>query len=258
MRKIYRGFTKNGLIPSSNPNPEVTPTLSNTYEALYEAHALKNPISNNVGGGDYETIGIAELDILRYYGLGRDSSLFDFGCGTGRLGKHAINYLNPNKYFGTDISQQMLRDFRLLVKSDKPFFIAHQKSEEFPLIAEKIDFFAAFSVFTHMESEDSYRYLRSLKSITHPSTTLVISLIDYNSTLGQEIFLEQSSISHESRWAGVRSFCTSRDSFEIVAGHAGWVIHDWVHGDSKDKLPKTSAANEYWEFGQSVVQLKAR
>lgn len=257
MAHIFRKFQKSRVKTSMTSSPDVSPAQVQTYEALYEAHALKNPISNSVGGGDYETIGIAELDILRHYGLKNNSSLFDFGCGTGRLGKHAIEFLNPNMYFGTDISEQMLRDFKVLVQSEKPFFLEHQKTEVFPDLPKKIDFFAAFSVFTHMEAEDSYRYLRNLKSITHSKSILVISVIDYNSTLGEQIFLEQSSVSHDSRWTGVRSFCTSRESFEVVAQLAGWKIHDWVHGDFKDRLPKTARPNEFWEFGQSVVMLKS-
>jgi hypothetical protein len=106
-----------------------------------------------------------------------------------------------------------------------------------------------------MEMEDTYRYLCNLKAITSLNSIAVISLIDYDSKLGKKIFLEQSSLPHDPRWQGVRSFCTSRESFEIVAGLSGWQIQEWIHGDEKRGIPKLNSSSEFWEFGQSVVSL---
>lgn len=226
-----------------------------TYEELYEAHAQSNPISLSVGGGDYEIIGRAELEILQYFGLKAESTLFDFGCGTGRLGRHAIEFLNQGNYYGSDISETMLREFRNMVETDSSFTLFHQRDDFFPALSGNIDFFAAFSVFTHMEMEDTYRYLCNLKAITNLNSIAVISLIDYDSKLGHQIFLEQASLPHDPRWNGVRSFCTSRESFEIVARLSGWRIENWIHGDDKKGIPKLNSSSEFWEFGQSVVVL---
>jgi SAM-dependent methyltransferase len=260
MSKIRNWFSKNEILLSEGEQDFNLGVSQNadlgTYEALYEAHAINNPMALSVGGGDYETIGRAELDILRNFGLKSNSTFFDFGCGTGRLGKHAIEFLDPGKYFGSDISESMLKDFKISVLTEKSFSLFHQRDDSFPSMQVPIDVFAAFSVFTHMEMEDTYRYLCSLKKITNMNSIAVISLIDYGSKLGNQIFIEQASLPHDPRWMGVRSFCTSRDSFEVVAELSGWRIQDWVHGDNKSGLPKYAVPGQFWEFGQSVVVLK--
>jgi len=243
---------------TSKESLHIDPEIMPTYEALYEAHAINNPLAISVGGGDYDTIGFAELDILRYYGLKENSVLFDFGCGTGRLGKHAIEFLDSNSYFGSDISTTMLADFKVMVDSKKQYSLFHQRSEDFPTISRKLDYFAAFSVFTHMENEDSFRYLKSLKSITSRDSVVILSLIDQDSKLGRRIFLEQSSISHDARWTGVRSFCTSRESFQVIAELSGWKIDEWIHGDNDSYFRKSQNQNQFWEFGQSIVVLRDR
>lgn len=235
-------------------NSDIMPT----YEALYEAHAINNPLTISVGGGDYDTVGFAELDILRHYGLTANSVLFDFGCGTGRLGKHAIEFLDSGNYFGSDISTTMLADFRVIVDSEKQYSLFHQRSEDFPVVPKKLDYFAAFSVFTHMENEDSFRYLKSLKSITTTDSVVILSLIDQDSKLGRRVFLEQSSVSHDARWTGVRSFCTSRDSFQVIAELSGWTIDAWIHGDNDSYFRKSQNQSQFWEFGQSIIVLRDR
>jgi len=42
-------------------------------------------------------------------GLKPDDVLVDYGCGTLRMGLHAIRYLAPGNYWGLDINEKVLK-----------------------------------------------------------------------------------------------------------------------------------------------------
>ena len=53
-------------------------------------------------GGEFETMGAIECDILRHFGLASTGYLIDVGCGSGRLAKPLSSYLK-GRYLGIDI-----------------------------------------------------------------------------------------------------------------------------------------------------------
>ena len=83
-------------------------TRLSSYEELYENHAKENSTETVVGNGDFSKIGFLELSILKECGLEPEHRLMDLGCGSGRLARFAIPYLDKGHYLGVEISQSIL------------------------------------------------------------------------------------------------------------------------------------------------------
>lgn len=69
----------------------------------------------NLRGEEYEDLGRSFFDKLKEYGLSRGDVCVDYGCGTLRVGRHVIKYLEPEAYWGLDIDQYLLDEGRNLL-----------------------------------------------------------------------------------------------------------------------------------------------
>ena len=228
-----------------------------TYADLYEEHAAALPPNTSIGDGDFDTIGRIELAILTDAGLTPSSSLFDFGCGTGRLAVHAVQFLSRGAYHGTDIAPTMLHYAATLLTNRLGNVPSHarftvQSDEQFPVLTPP-DMFCAFSVFTHMEHEDICRYLRAARAVSAAHTVFVASCLQLDLPEGRRIFDASAAKSLDERWSEVRNVVTSRDLFTAVAALAGWTVMAWHGGDGPaGTLPDGSRVG----LGQSVVVMR--
>jgi SAM-dependent methyltransferase len=245
------------LLEVSAPPAAEPSTAASTYADLYEQHAIEHPPETSIGRGDFDRMGQIELAILTDAGLKPSSTLLDFGCGTGRLAVHAIPFLSDGQYIGTDISPTMLVHAGALV-TDKlgsmPInarFVV-QPDETFP-VDPPVDFLCAYSVFTHMEHEDTFRYLKAALAASTTGTTFVASVLQIDTPVHQHEFLMSAAKTVDERWASVRNIVTSQDLFTTVAELAGWTVSRW--------LPVTESAGtmpdgERVGVGQSIVIMR--
>jgi ubiquinone/menaquinone biosynthesis C-methylase UbiE len=230
----------------------------NLYEQLYQVHSLASSDAEAVGRGSWDTIGLLELALLHQAGLQPSHTLVDFGCGTGRLAVHAIPALPEGHYIGIDVSQEMLKrlDVRVgaLRRHTCRVSLMHQPHDSFPIADRTVDMVCAFSVFTHMEHEDSFRYLQDARRIVRPGGRFVFSCLEMDSEYGRNVFLESSSKSFQARWATVRCVSTSREMMQEIAHLAGWSLVQWYRGDEQNvRLPGQDTP---LAFGQSVGVLE--
>ncbi len=214
------------------------------YDELYEQHARENSDDEAVGNGDFDIIGQIELSIARWAGLNADTRLLDFGCGTGRLAVHVIPALTRGHYVGVDISPTMLeraqkrcRERGLGGKSAE--WRVETNAGFGNLSGVVVDLGVAFSVFTHMDSEDALLYLQALRRVVRPGGRLVVSnlLLD-ESKEAQNVLVMSSTIPYRERRRRVLSITTSRSHFDTVATLAGWTVLEWVRHD-----------DERWAYG---------
>ena len=249
-------FARRLLEVTAPPTPEQM-AAAGTYAELYEQHAIEHPPETSIGGGDFDKMGQIELAILTDAGLKPSSTLLDFGCGTGRLAVHAIPFLAHGRYIGTDISPTMLVHATALV-SDKlgsvpanARFVV-QPDETFPVDAP-VDFLCAYSVFTHMEHEDTYRYLKSALAASTADTTFVASVLQLDMQVHQHTFLVSAEKTVDERWASVRNVVTSEVLFTTVAQLAGWTVTRWIPvTESAGTMPD----GERVGVGQSIVIMR--
>jgi SAM-dependent methyltransferase len=232
---------------------------SSRYEELYEAHARSRPPETAIGGGDFDEIGRLELSVLVQEGLQPTSSLLDFGCGTGRLSVHAVPYLSGGRYVGVDISETMISRARDRIVPLAPaggcvVDLRRQTDETFEMSDGSLDTICAFSVFTHMEHEDAYRYLQAMHRLLRPGGLLVASVLPIHLHYAQKMFLASAARDLEARWARVRNVVTSIDLFEALARLAGWATLRWYDGETPSI--KVLGEDRTVAFGQSIVVLE--
>jgi hypothetical protein len=116
------------------------------------------------------------------------------------------------------------------------------------------DLICAFSVFTHMEHEDAYRYLIDGLRVTRAGGRFVFSCLPLELELSREIFREAAAFSLAERWRRVRNVITSRDLMDSIADLAGWRVISWYRGD--EPTFDVPGLRERAALGQSVCVLE--
>jgi hypothetical protein len=81
---------------------------------LREGGSHRN-LGSKISHGGFGKSGAVFFRKLIDLGLKPSQTLVDYGCGTLRVGVHAINYLEPGAYWGLDISDFLLKQGRELV-----------------------------------------------------------------------------------------------------------------------------------------------
>lgn len=263
VRKL-KSWTMAGRVRLSNRTRESSHASGsnlngNTYESLYEGLAVACSADEAVGEGTYEVVGQVELDVLKMEGLQPGDTLLDFGCGNGRLAVHAIPFLVGGQYIGTDISQTFLvraRDRIRQTTPDPPCRVSwvQQSTPHFPMEDRSVDQICAFSVFTHLEHEDSYRYLVDALRVVRPGGKFVFSCLPITLEASKPIFLAEAGLNLTTRWSKVRNVVTSVDFMSEIARLAGWKVVRWYAGDVGNIK---SRAGEMRALGQSTCVLEA-
>jgi ubiquinone/menaquinone biosynthesis C-methylase UbiE len=232
-----------------------------SYEDRYERFVRERGDYAAVGEGPFDLFGRVELGALLAEGLRPTDTLVDLGCGVGRLAVHAIRWLAGGHYIGIDISEGMLQRARERVQTEVPqpscrVSWIHQRDARFPLDQNSVDMMCAFSVVTHMEHEDSYRYLQEALRVVRLGGRLVLSCLPMDLESARNTFLFSASMGLAERWHPVRSVTTSRELMDAIARLAGWTPLKWYHGEEKNiRLPGTE---EFQCLGQSILVLERR
>lgn len=231
----------------------------NLYERLYDAQGRVMAPGASIGAGDFDLIGRKELGLLRMEELRPTDTLVDLGCGTGRLAVHLIPTLVGGHYVGIDIAPSMLDHARALIEARHPsppcrVSWQQQRSEVFALPDASVDMMCAFSVFTHMEHEDTYRYLVSARRVVRPGGRFLFSCLPMSLAAALNIFLESAARDLAARWASVRNVTTTVEMMETLAALAGWTVRRWYEGDAREI--ETPGETVRHALGQSTCVLE--
>jgi len=148
-------------------------------------------------GGLWDEMGPHQLAFLKSQGLEPGHRLLDIGCGALRLGTHAVAYLNAARYFGSDISESLMRagyDFELDAQGRVKTPWSHFRASadfEFPSPGGLFDYAIAQSVFTHLPLNHLRRCLAQLAPRIAPGGRFFVTYFecgedqDLSSTLVQ-------------------------------------------------------------------------
>jgi SAM-dependent methyltransferase len=152
-------------------------TYFRLVRSLVKQHGLDQGMRLAVGG-QFDSFGILEREILVQYGLQPDGYVVDVGCGSGRLAKPLAEYLTTGKYLGIDIVPELVDYARnLVVRPDWRFEVAEGLC--IPDQDGQADMVCFFSVFTHLLHEQSYVYLREARRVLKSGGKIIFSFLDF-------------------------------------------------------------------------------
>lgn len=113
----------------------------------------------------YDYMGAMQFVNLFMLGLRRYHNLLDFGCGSLRFGRFAIQYLDSGNYFAIEPKKDLvdegikLNHLEQLIEAKNPKF-RFSNDCNMAAFGTKFDFVIAQSVFTHMAKTQINRTLR--------------------------------------------------------------------------------------------------
>lgn len=148
------------LPAKTKTNPAVVQLyLKNDFLTAYAKHTDMRVAESPEGAigapSEWETHGDWQRDFLISQGLKPKHRLLEIGCGTGRLARKIVPYLDDDHYIGVEISDNA-RNFAFSLAFDEgwlkrnPFFYTSvdQMTTDVPQ-----DFIWAFSVFIHLPAD---------------------------------------------------------------------------------------------------------
>ena len=104
---------------------------------------------------DYDLIAAMTFNLLTTLGLRQQHSLLDIGCGSLRIGRLLIPYLNQGKYFGVEpnewlVDEGIRRELgETLVHIKRPTFLFSGSPDTIMQAKTAFDFAVAQSIFSH-------------------------------------------------------------------------------------------------------------
>jgi 2-polyprenyl-3-methyl-5-hydroxy-6-metoxy-1,4-benzoquinol methylase len=147
------------------------------YVANLIANHPLDEAMNLAVGGNFESVGQIEADILRHFGLRDGMYVIDIGCGSGRLA-HALSKMGKFEYLGTDIVQSLL-DYAAK-KSPTNYLFKLNRALNIPAASNSADYVVVFSVFTHLLHSESFIYLEEAKRVLRLGGMAIFSFLEFS------------------------------------------------------------------------------
>jgi SAM-dependent methyltransferase len=127
-----------------------------------------------VGAADnWDAHGELQRDFLICQGLKPEHRLLDIGCGTGRLARKVVPYLDRERYFGVDIAEAAVITATELSLDEgwggkRPTFWIGEIPA--PPAAPPMDMLWSFSVFIHLPQDIMESVMRRAAAVMHPGS----------------------------------------------------------------------------------------
>jgi len=131
-------------------------------------------------GGDFEAGGVRQFEFCKKAGLVPSDKFLDVACGSLRLGRHLIPYLDEGNYMGLDREQKLIDEG--LNQEVSPEVRALKKPEfivsdcfDFSKLSAPPRISVAFSLFTHLARKDIQLCLKNLRPKVEPGALFFAS-----------------------------------------------------------------------------------
>lgn len=199
-------------------------------ENLIAAYPIDEAMALAVGG-DYAGVGKIETAILKAAGLRTGMSVFDLGCGSGRLA--AALGEEPGilvDYLGTDVVRALL-DYAA-TKTPAHFRFARHRELSVPTPDSSIDIACAFSVFTHLLHHETFIYLEDMKRALKPGGKIVFSFLEFASPGHWNVFEATIDYAKGKQTPHLNQFI-ERNVIAVWAQHLGMEVERIIAGSER-------------------------
>lgn len=206
-------------------------------------------------GGEFDSMGKMQRDLLIQYGLSPHSYLIDVGCGSGRLANQLQHYINDGNYYGFDVVPDFV-EFATGIVEHPNFRFDVKNGFHIPEEDGKVDMLCFFSVFTHILHEETFHYLMEAKRVLKSGGKIVFSFLEFRMGNHWDVF--QHNVNSVGAEKPLDMFI-GRDGIRAWAHHLGLMIEAIHDGDkphiklSEDIIQENGMRYEgYGTMGQSV------
>lgn len=162
---------------------EVKLYQDNDFLTAYGLHTDKRIAETGykaaIGGGEnWDAHGEFQRDFLISQGLKPEHALLDIGCGTGRLARKVVPYLDPRRYVGLDISYEAINNCFFLAANEgwgakEPVFLLDAAWTA----QGTFDFVWAFSVFIHLPYSETVELMKRAACVMHKNSKFLFSYV---------------------------------------------------------------------------------
>ena len=169
-----------------------------------------------------ETSGVEDLELLKSFGMRRDSTLHEFGCGQLRSALHFAEFLDPGKFSANDASKGRI-DLGLDLFGDRlnprnPKLIVNFDNSFDWLGGRKFDFLWCHAVVGHMPAEDVATTIGNVRKAMHAGSIFLFT--------HDEPRLQIPDTADEIVRVDARNWLQSFAYFQKLADKYGMVIED--------------------------------
>ena len=156
--------------------PNFLKSYTKKVQKLQQEHDEDEALSLAIGGS-FQAGGLLEYYLLRQQGLQPEHTVIDVGCGSGRLAFQLKEYLTGS-YVGIDVIPELFNYAQKITqRTDWKFYQAPGLT--IPEADNSADFVCFFSVLTHLQHEESYKYLAEAKRVLKPGGKLIFSFLEF-------------------------------------------------------------------------------
>jgi SAM-dependent methyltransferase len=174
---------------------------------------------------DYDLIAAMTFNLLTTLGLRQHHSLLDVGCGSLRIGRLLIPYLNRGKYFGIEPNEWLVEEGikreigEALLQIKRPTFFFSDSPAALSQAKISFDFALAQSIFSHCGLDLINRWLSGLSRSLAPGGALLAT------------FLPNEGDSPRTGWVYPECVSFRPATLQRVAAEANlrFEILDWKH-----------------------------
>ena len=133
-----------------------------------------NNLGANLKKAEFGDSGVGLFRKIVALGLKPDHTLADYGCGTLRIGVHAMAYLEPGHYWGLEVSQDFLDEGRELIgpeliEEKRPHLHAISPQSVAEAAAASPDMVISTKVFNHVHPDELATYFHNIMQLVGSS-----------------------------------------------------------------------------------------
>lgn len=155
--------------------------------------------------GAYDLLGALQFNLLTIAGLREEHRLLDIGCGSLRAGRLFIPYLLPERYFGVEPEEWLVKEGiekelgHDMVNIKRPTF-SNSAHFEFGTFGGQFDYLLAHSVFSHASKQQINSCLVAAAAVMKPASQFFATFFPGRTDYEGSEWQYPKLVSHTSSW----------------------------------------------------------